>query len=291
MDFTKGLKLDKIILLLFILSTGMFLTACEKEDGKALSSQRDREIRIDGKDSEWQGVLQYYDENSRTVVSFLHDENYLFMRLASNDRKIQRQILVQGLTVWFEQPDKGDRKTGVHFPVGLPREKRMSMLPRPPEEEKETKRAPKNGDDGLLEKCLVEIQLWGPGEYEQKTMPSKEMEKYGVAATIGRTERNLVYELKLPFTQGDMSRFGLLKPGQNGIRVGFQSGDGEQDKGRSMGSQIPNGEDRSEGRRGRGTGGGMRGGPGGRKGGESEGRQRIEPLELWVTLTLAEKGN
>jgi hypothetical protein len=291
MGFTKGFKLDKIILLLFILFTGMFLTACEEEDGKAVSSQRDREIRIDGKDPEWQGVLQYYDENSRTVVSFLHDENYLFMRLASNDRKIERQILVQGLTVWFEQPGEGNRKTGVHFPVGLPRERRMSMLRRPSGEEKETKRDPENGDNGLLEKGLVEIQLWGPGEYEQKTMPSKEMGKHDVAVTIGRTERNLVYELKLPFTQGDMSRFGLLKPGKKGIRVGFQTGDGEQDKGRPMGFQTSNGEDRSEGRRGRGTGGGMRGGQGDRKGGKPKGQQRIEPLELWVTLTLAEKGN
>jgi hypothetical protein len=289
MNLKKNHKLDKIILLLLIFSTGMFLTACDEEDGKAVSLQRDREIGIDGKDSEWQGVLQYYDENSRTVVSFLHDENYLFMRLASNDRKIQRQILVQGLTVWFEQAGKENRKTGVHFPVGLPREKRMSMLPRPPEEEKEIKRDPKA--DGLLEKCLVEIQLWGPGEYEQKTMPIKEMEKYDVTASIGRTERNLVYELKLPFTQGHMSRFGLLKPGKKGIRVGFQTGDGEQDKGRSMGSQTPSGEDRSEGRGGRGGGGGMRGGPGGGKGGKSEDRQRIEPLALWVTLTLAEKGN
>jgi len=214
------------------------------------------------------------------VVSFLHDENYLFMRLTSNDRKIQRQILVQGLTVWFEQLDKGNRKTGVHFPVGLPREKRMSVFPRLPEDEKETKRDPENGGEGLLEKYLVEIQLWGPGEYEQETMPSKEMGKYGVAATISKMERNLIYELKLPFTQGDMSRFGLSKPGKKGIRVGFQTGDGEQDKGRSMGSQTPNGEDRSEGRREPGTGGGTRGGSGGRKEGKSEGRQRIEPLEL-----------
>ncbi|MBT3368113.1 MAG: hypothetical protein HN416_13245 [Nitrospina sp.] len=290
MERTKSFKLDTIILLLCLLSTTMFLTACEEEDVKALSSQRDREIRIDGKNSEWQGVLQYYDEKSRTVVSFLHDEKYLFMRVASNDRKIQRQILVQGLTVWFEQPDEGNRKTGVHFPVGLPREKRMSMLQRPPKEEKETERGSEDRDDGLLEKCLVEIQLWGPGEYEQKTMPFKEMGKHDVAVKIGKTERSLIYELKLPFTQSDMSRFGLLKPGKKGIRVGFQTGDGEKNKGRSMTAQASNGEERSEGRRGRGMGGGMRGRTGDRKGGKSENR-RIEPLELWMTLTFAEKGD
>lgn len=291
MDLTKSHKLRKILFLLLILSTNVLLAACQEEDIKTVSSQRDREIRIDGKDPEWQGVSQCYDENSRTVVSFLHDENYLFMRLASNDRKIQRQILVQGLTIWFEQPDMGNRKTGVHFPVGLPREKRMSILRRPSGEEKESKGDPGNGDAGLFEKCLVEIQLWGPGEYEQKTMPSKEMGKYGVAIKIGKTENNLIYELQLPFTQGHVSRFGLLKPGKEGIRVGFHTGDGEKDKGRSMGSQTPNVEGRSKGRRGGGTGGGMRGGSGGRKGGKSEGPQRIEPLELWVMLTLAEKEN
>lgn len=289
MDLTKSLKLDTVIFILLILSTTMFLTACEEEDVKTLSSQRDREILIDGKDPEWQGVMQYYDEKSRTVVSFLYDEKYLFMRLASNDRNIQRQILVQGLTVWFEQPHEGNRKTGVHFPVGLPREKRMSMFQRPPEEEKKTDKEPKNRDDGLLEKGLVEIQLWGPGEYEQKTMPIKEMEKFDVAVKIGKTEKNLIYELKLPFTQSDMSRFGLLKPGKKGIRVGFQTGDGEEKKGRSMDTQSPSGEERSGGRGGRGMGGGKRGGAPDRKGGEPEGR-RIEPLELWMTLTFAEKG-
>lgn len=290
MELTKTLNLGAIILLLFILSTSMFLTACEEEDVKTLSSRRDREILIDGKDPEWQGVMQYYDEKSRTLVSFLHDEKYLFMRLASNDRNIQRQILVQGLTVWFEQPHEENRKTGVHFPVGLPREKRMPMFQRPPEEETRTEKDPKSRDDGLLEKGLVEIQLWGPGEYEQKTMPFKEMEKFDVAVKIGKTEKNLIYELKLPFTQSDMSRFGLLKPGKKGIRVGFQTGDGEENKGRSMDTQPPNGEERSEGRGGRGMGGGMKGGTPDRKEGKPKGR-RIEPLELWVTLTFAEKGD
>jgi hypothetical protein len=242
MDLTKSLKLDIIIFFLLILTTTIFLAACEEEDVKALSSQRDREILIDGKDPEWQGVMQYYDEKSRTVVSFLYDEKYLFMRLASNDRNIQRQILVQGLTVWFEQPHEGNRRTGVHFPVGLPREKRMSMFQRPPEKEKKTDKGPKNRDDGSLEKHLIEIQLWGPGEYEQKTMPSKEIEKFDVAVKIGKTEKNLIYELRLPFTQRDKSRFGLLKPGKKGIRVGFQTGDGEESRGKSMDTQAPSSE-------------------------------------------------
>lgn len=290
MDLTKSLKLDTVIFLILILSTTMFLAACEEEDVKTHSAKRDRQILIDGKDPEWQGVMQYYDEKSRTVVSFLYDEKYLFMRLASNDRNIQRQILVQGLTVWFEQPHEGNRKTGVHFPVGLPREKRMSMFQRPPEKEKKTDTGPKSRDDGLLEKSLVEIQLWGPGEFEQKTMPFKEIEKFDVAVKIGKTDKNLIYELRLPFTQGDKSRFGLLKPGKKGIRVGFQTGDGEENGGKSMDTQPPNGEQRSEGRGGRGMGGGMRGGAPNRKGGKAEGR-RIETPELWMTLTFAEKGD
>jgi len=290
MNLMRSTKLGTLPLLLFILSTTMFLAACEEEDVKTLSSSRDREISIDGKDVEWQGALQYYDEKSRTVVSFLHDERYLFMRLASNDPKIQRLILVQGLTVWFEQPDKENRKTGVHFPVGLPREKRMSMLRRPPEEGRGTEEHLKNRDDGLLEKSLVEIQLWGPGEYEQKTMPFKEIEKHDVEAKITQTERSLVYELKLPIIQNDISRFGLLRPGKRGIRVGFQTGDGEENKERSMDTQTARGEERPEGRGGRGMSGGMRGGAEGRKAGKSESR-RSEPLELWMTLTFAEKGH
>lgn len=121
-------------------------------------------------------------------------------------------------------------------------------------------------------------------------MPFKEIEKFDVAVKIGKTEKNLIYELRLPFIQRDKTRFGLLKPGKKGIRVGFQTGDGEESRVRSMDTQAPGSEKRSHGRGGGGMGGGMRGGASSRKGGKPEGRQ-IEPLELWVTLTFEEKGD
>jgi hypothetical protein len=270
--FQKAPRLNPFILVICLLAVCLLLPACQEEDGKAKSSPRDREIQIDGKESEWQDIPQFYDEDSRTVVSFLHDEHYLFMRLASNNRHIQRQILVLGLTVWFEQPDDGNRKTGVHFPVGLPREGRTAMLHRKLPENKDLTKGSPHRNDKLFEDAFKEIQLWGPREYEQKTMPLEETGKYDVAVSISNTERNLIYELKVPFVQNGPTHFGLVNPGKNPIRVGFQTGDAEKTEKRNMGHQTPDGSESSEDRMGRGKRGGRGGGMDGGRGGNAAGR-------------------
>jgi len=293
MFFLKTAILNPFILVVSLLAVCLLLPACEEEDGKAKSSPLDREIQIDGNDGEWRNVSQFYDEKSRTVVSFLHDEHYLFMRLASNDPHIQRQILVLGLTIWFEQPDEDHRKTGVHFPVGLAREERTAMFNRPPLENKDSTKGSPDRKGRLFENTLKEIQLWGPREYEQKSMPLNETGKYDIAVSVGKTDRNLIYELKVPFVQNDLTRFGLVNPGKKPIRVGFQTGDGEKTEKRKMGNQTPDGGFSSEDRMGRGKGGGRGGGMGGGRGGNADGRkgretqgQSIEPLALWITLSL-----
>ena len=298
MFFHKTPILNPFILVVSLLAVSLLLSACKDEDGKAKSSPRDREIQIDGNDGEWQGVPQFYDEKSRTVISFLHDEHYLFMRLASNDRQLQRQVLVFGLTIWFEQPDEGNRKTGVHFPVGLPREERMAMFHRPPLDNKDSTNGSPHRKEKFSEKALKEIQLWGPHEYEQKTMLLKESGKYDVAVSVSKIDRNLIYELKVPFVPNDGARFGLVHPGKQAIRVGFQAGDREKTKERNMGHQTPNGNESPEGRKGRGKPGGMGGKMGGGRGGhgadgngEKPQGQSIEPLVLWVNLTLANAGH
>lgn len=297
MSFLRNVISNPVLLVISLLSLCITFPACQEEDGKAKSSRRDREIKIDGNDLEWQGVSQLYDEENRTVVSFLHDDKHLFVRLTLNDKKVQRQILVEGLTVWFEQPEEKDRRIGVHFPVGLPREQRRAAFKGLHGKSKQGDSSSANEDFPQFKKCLSEIQLWGPGEYQQKTMPYGEIENYDVAVRLGKAERNLIYELKIPF--GGISRFGLVKAQGNTVRVGFKTGDEKQRPGVAMEYQSADtdtgSKDRSRGgRRGGMGGGGMGGGRKGNSGGpmgEKRERESIKPLALWVTVLIAEKNH
>ena len=280
MQMTKN-KVATSVLFLIALCFTLLMTACEEEAAGIRSSWRDREIYVDGKDPEWKGCPKYYDEDTMTSVSLLNDENHLFIRVTTENQEIQRQILIQGLTVWFEQKGEKKRKMGVHFPVGIPREKRMQMFRDASKDQQDPFR-------GLLEKGQREIQLLGPGEYEQKTMPVSEIRNYDMDVKINKTERDLVYELKIPITKTEENRHAFLHPGKESFRLGFQVGDREKEIVRFMGSQTPDGggnPDSSVGKGQRGEGG--KGKPGSMRGGSAK-SGKVQPLELWLKVTLAD---
>ncbi len=274
-------KVATSVLFLIALCFTLLMTACEEEAAGIRSSWRDREIYVDGIDPEWKGCPKYYDEDTMTSVSLLNDENHLFIRVTTQNQEIQRQILIQGLTVWFEQKGEKKRKMGVHFPVGIPREKRMQMFRDASKDQQDPFR-------GLLEKGQREIQLLGPGEYEQKTMPVSEIRNYDMDVKINKTERDLVYELKIPITKTEENRHAFLHPGKESFRLGFQVGDREKEIVGLMGHQTPLGEgnpDSGELKGPRGKGG--KGKPGD-MGKERPKGGKVQPLELWLKVTLAD---
>jgi hypothetical protein len=304
-------------MLLFLMTmtiSAMTLLAGCKDEPTINSSWRDREIRVDGDDLEWQGCPQYYDEATRIAIRLLNDESHLFVCLFSHDRDVGRQIIVQGFTLWLEQQDEGPRKIGVHFPVGLPRGERRPMLQGPsagrpgaldhPPEEKagSDRKPPKEPPIPMRESPkieLTEIQMLGPGEFEQKTMAIAEIAKYDVAVTVNETERGLVYELSIPVTKEKGPQYGLVHPRKEGFRLGLQVGEmGTREKVAkpgNIGRSTPDGRGGDKG----GTGPPRKGGGGGQPGGRDGPSQAPRgekgeraSLNLWLKVTgLAEKAS
>ena len=258
------------------------LVGCK--DPKLKSTWRDREICVDGSSSEWQGCDQYYDEDSRTLVGVLNDENYLYLLLSTHDRERKRQIVGSGLTVWFDPKGGTAKGFGVRFPVGIPRHRR-SMGPFPGDDGSDFSK--RNFDDPKME-----LQLLGPEQYEQKTMLLENVEKYGIEIKVGEVEGNLIYKLKVPLTQRGKIRYAVRTGLAKSVGVGFETG-----------KMVPEEMVGSSGKKG-GDGGGRGGGPGkmgrrspGGMGGEDSqnkmsGRKREkppEPFELWTRVVLASK--
>jgi len=86
-----------------------------------LSRWREREIRVDGKYSDWSESTAYYDEKSKSVLNLINDTDYLYICLISRNRAIETKIMESGLTIWFDPDGWGKKVFGIRFPIGLKR--------------------------------------------------------------------------------------------------------------------------------------------------------------------------
>ena len=250
------------------------------------SQWRDRDVVIDGNNSEWAGPLQPLEENHPMVMAAMNDGQSLYVVLSASDATVRRQIMRQGLVVWFD-PSGGDKKHfGVKFPVGLlPEEaagrgrggfRRGPGGGRPPDE-------PGAGDRPQSDQPepTNRLEIYGPQKDDAHSFVSDMAP--GISVKIGQVEGYLVYELKVPLARtGDTPYAIEAKPGAL-IGFGIETPKIERpsrERGGGMG-----------GFGGRGGGmGGRGGGMGGRRGGGGGDRSRADqpkPVKSWVTIQLA----
>jgi hypothetical protein len=245
------------------------------------SHWRDRDVVIDGNNSEWAGPLRPVEENHPIIMAAMNDGQFLYVVLSASDATVRRQILRQGLIVWFD-PSGGDKKHfGVKFPVGvLPEEapgrggfRRGPGGGHPPGD-------PGSGDPAQPDQLepTNRLEVYGPQKDDAHSFVTDMAP--GIAVKIGQVEGYLVYELKVPLARTADTPYAIeAKPG---TLIGF-------------GLETPKMERPArEGRGGMGgfggRGGGMGGrgrGMGGRGGGDRSQFEQAKPLKSWATIQLA----
>ena len=254
------------------------------------SHWRDRDVVIDGDNSEWAGPLRPLEENHPIVTAAVNDGQFLYVVLSTSDATVRRQILRQGLIVWFD-PSGGDKKHfGVKFPVGLLPEEaagrgrggyRRGSGERPPDD-------PGSGDPVQPDRQepTNRLEVYGPEKDDAHSFVTDMAP--GIAVKIGQVEGYLVYELKVPLARSADTPYAIeSKPG---ALIGFGLETPKMER--------PQGEGRGTGGFGGGGGGGGMGGRGGRGGGGMGGRrgggggdrnqsQPAKPLKSWATIQLA----
>jgi hypothetical protein len=258
------------------------------------SHWRDREIAIDGDSGDWPGPLRPIEENHPLMAAAMNDGQYLYLVLSASDTTARRQILRQGLIVWFD-PSGGEKKHfGLKYPVGVPPEERAGRggggggyrrypggggggSGRPPGDSGGGDPAQSRPPDQV--EPTNRIEIYGPEKDDAHNFVT-EMAP-GITVKIGQAEGYLVYELKVPLAktadtpyaieakQGALIGFGIETP-----KVEHPAGEGRGGMGGFGGGM---------GGRGGGGGGMGRGGGGGQRG-ESE---QPKPLKGWVTIQLA----
>ena len=249
------------------------------------SHWKNREVIIDGKNTEWKDTLVALDDHG-TSVGLLNDGRYIFIGLMTVNRDIQRQIMRSGLTFWFDPMGGKDKKFGVHYPLGFGgagfqggnrSEAGGNSEGRESEDSGERQR-PFEPETSWT--SSDELEIYGPGEEVHHRMTIAETG--GIDVRVRTSNGVLVYELKVPLADNGPQPFAIgTKPGAL-IGVGVESSNTRVERS-LQGESDAGGEGRGHGRRGSGgRGGGERGGGGGQRSGG-----QTEPLSIWAKVQLA----
>jgi len=256
------------------------------------SQWRDRELAIDGDSGDWPGPLRQIEENHPLMAAAMNDGQYLYLVLSTSDSAERRQILSQGLILWFD-PSGGEKKHfGLKYPVGIPPEERPTREGgggyrrgpggggRPPSDSGSHDPSSSGSPDQV--EPTNRLEVYGPQKDDAHSFVT-EMAP-GITVKTGQAEGYLVYELKVPLAKtADLPYAIETKPG---AQIGFGI---ETPK-----MEHPAGEGHSGGGGFGGFGGGMGGrggGMGGRGGGGGGGErgqsEQPKPLKGWATIQLA----
>jgi hypothetical protein len=257
------------------------------------SQWRDREIAIDGDSGDWPGPLKPIEENHPLMVAAMNDGQFLYLVLSTSDSNERRQILRQGLIVWFD-PSGGEKKHfGLKYPVGMPPEERPSRGGggyrrgpgggdggRPPGDSSSGDPSRPTSPDQVEPTNRVEV--YGPQKDDAHSFVTEMVP--GITVKAGSVEGYLVYELKVPLAKTTEFPYAIeTKPGAS-IGLGIETPKMERPAGEGRGGGMGGGFGGVGGGMGGRGGGGMGRGGGGGEHGQHE---QPKPLKDWATIELA----
>ncbi len=247
------------------------LSAAGCNDLELKSSWRDRDITIDGDARDWRGLTTYV-EKGNIAVGVANDGEDLYLCLHTPTREVAGQILMRGLTVWFDPG--GGRKLGFRCPIGA------EGMPRPAGEKMERE----DMEDRILDMvgaAAGEVEVLGADDKVYGRFATADVQ--GLQIALGYTDGRIVYEIKLPLDKTEERPYALGVDWEKKVSIGFVTPEVDMEAMRaSMDDGPPDGV-RGGGMRGGGPGGGM---PGGRPGG-MRGGLMPEAVDLWCTVDLA----
>jgi hypothetical protein len=249
------------------------LAACSSYNTYATNSlSPEVQIKIDGKTEDWLGALAIIEDGSASL-GFRNDRETLFICLMVEEEFLVGQIMMQGLTLWFD-PKGGTAKTlGIKYPLGISRDE-MSK-----EQWGEPGQSP---PEDFPREASSALEIMRSQKEEPQRMELADVSGVEIVALASRGL--LVYELKIPLSQTETQFIAVgTQPGQT-IGVGFETPKPDL-------RQMP-GPPEGRGGMPRGGGemppmGGQAGGRGGMRPGGGMEPQMPKGLRIWTLVHLS----
>jgi hypothetical protein len=266
---------------------------------------RDRDVRIDGNNDEWQGRTTYLEE-SHLSVGLMNDADYLYVAVSTSEpgRRLQ---LMAGLTLWIDATGRQKTTFGILLPgaggLGNGMFRPGARQGRADPGDRQNRPDPEAALERLNEPPTF-FELLGPRKKDRRRLELAA--NPGIEIGRGVHQGTLTLEFKIPLATsagqyaigsvaGRTVGIGLETPKREATamegRRGGIGGSGAGIGGGGRGGGIGGGGGRGGGMGGR--GGGMSGGRGGDgmagQGGRG-GMQMPNPLKLWAVSRLVSQG-
>lgn len=282
----KYFKLSGGILIVFLMVSLLFLNGCN--DPVDLQSKwLDKEIVIDADDNDWKDYPFLYDEKTRSLIGFYNDDKNLYVCFQTMDKDIQRQLISQGLYIWFNKTGGKEKELALCFPEGGgfgglggpggPPDMSSGMPGSPPDMSgtqggrSEDRNMPPKRPFPQGSTPDARLKILTSEDDEGYVCSLEKGARLGIEVRYTIDHRNrFIYELKMPFVETDKTAFVAEASASNQIGMGFMTA--KMEKGGPPGG-MGEGDMERDGRGGGGPGGGM-----GSKG---------ESLKIWINVTLA----
>jgi hypothetical protein len=228
---------------------------------------------VDGSLDEWGGSLSYVGEKP-VSLSVAPTDSLLFVAVALQDRDLVRSVAKNGLRVWIAPSGAQQRTYGIHYPLGLRKQRAPRSASQP------TAAAPPSRPLSIQDVSLSELDIIR-GEAHRR-VPARHSS--GLRANVSLSQGALIYELAIPVggASGASESYGLRQKLRGPIGVGLDTPDPEDEamqRPARPSSGIPSVTGTS--RRGRSPRAGRR------QSASSQQRPDLPTLDVWTTVVPA----
>jgi hypothetical protein len=188
-------------LILFLMASFVFLSSCN-EPTPLQSKWRDKDVVINGNDSEWVDCNQYSDEITQTKMGIYNDDAYVYMCVTTKSTDVLASIVKQGFIVWFNKTGAKDKHLGIRFPLVTDMEATTGY----------------RGDTVNVKDMKILTSRSDKG----KTISVEDAAKLGISVAISSdASGKIIYEIKMPLKKTDSTPYASGVSATNNVGIGF----------------------------------------------------------------------
>jgi hypothetical protein len=210
-------------------------------------------MKIDALTTEWPDSV--WSEKEGIKFAIMNDDQNVYFVLSVAKQDLRRQIMMRGMTIWFDPLAREKKTIGIRYPIGVA--------------EGGVRRPTDRDIRGGFAPPLSEFEFISP--LERIPLRVSTLAGQGVELRINNTQESLVYELKVPLSPSADHPYSIESHTGAQMSVGIEISGFER-------SGAPGGADAGAGR-------GRRGPPG------ADPRQgaitSMEGISVWATIRLA----
>lgn len=280
--------MKKVFNLAILFSVLFLLNSCSSSMSM-ISEFNNNTITVDGDSKDWQGNL-FKLKDTNIGVGVKNDNENVYLCLVSGDRDANRQIMMNGLYIWFDEKGGTKKRIGIKYPIG-----------NTPSDFRQTEQTRQKFDENQLTTLVKPEFEFYHGEEDKVICPIHQNEKQ-IDLEFANGHDKMIYELKVPFsailkktTLETIKKLGIgvvvgemESPDMNGESSGFEGGGPSGGMGGGPGGGGMGGPPGGmSGGMGGGPGGGSGGPGGGMSGGPNMESSQSNQIKKWLKVELS----